>query len=153
MSINKVADAERVFNGNTSAVVASFIKRAKAAARLAELTDLYRKQMELLDKRSETLTKIGESSARARTGITAVAGQAIPKGAGNYSSTYGNINAQGQWVFSEQGAKNWNNGVGDSSQSLRSIDANLKQTKDRIANIAQDIAEDGHGRKAPDNRY
>lgn len=142
LSINKVADAEKVFNGNTSAVVASFIKRAKAAARLAELTDLYRKQMELLDKRSETLTKIGESSARARTGITAVAGQAIPKGAGNYTSTYGNINAQGQWVFSEQGAKNWNNGVGEGSQSLRSIDANIKQTKDKIANIAQDIAED-----------
>lgn len=142
LSINKVADAEKVFNSNTSAVVASFIKRAKAAARLAELTDLYRKQMELLDKRSETLTKIGESSARARTGITAVAGQAIPKGAGNYTSTYGNINAQGQWVFSEQGAKNWNNGVGEGSQSIRQIDAELKQTNNQIANIAQDIAED-----------
>ena len=144
LSVNNVADAEKVFNDNTSAVVASFIKRAKAAARLAELTDLYRKQMELLDKRSDTLTKIGESSARARTGITAVAGQAIPKGTGNYSSTYGNINAQGQWVFSEQGAKNWNNGVGEGSQSIRSIDANLKQTKDRITNIAKDIAEDSN---------
>ena len=142
LSINKVADAENVFNRNTSTVVASFIKRAKAAARLAELTDLYRKQMELLDKRSETLTKIGESSARARTGITAVAGQPIPKGSGNYSSTYGNINAQGQWVFSEQGAKNWNNGVGESSQSIRAIDANLNQIKNQITNIVQDIAED-----------
>lgn len=142
LSINKVADAEKVFNSNTSAVVASFIKRAKAAARLAELTDLYRKQMELLDKRSEILTKIGQSSARARTGITAVAGQPIPKGAGNFTSTYGNINAQGQWVFSEQGAKNWNNGVGEGSQSLRSIDANLKQTNNKIANIVKDIAED-----------
>lgn len=142
LSVNNVADAEKVFNGNTSAVVASFIKRAKAAARLAELTDLYRKQMELLDKRSETLTKIGESSARARTGITAVAGQAIPKGTGNYSSTYGNINAQGQWVFSEQGAKNWNNGVGESSQSIRAIDAELKQTNNQIANIAKMIGED-----------
>ena len=142
LSINKVADAENVFNRNTSTVVASFIKRAKAAARLAQLTDLYRKQMELLDKRSEILTKIGESSARARTGITAVAGQPIPKGAGNYSSTYGNINAQGQWVFSEQGAKNWNNGVGESSQSIRSIDANLNQIKNQITNIVQDIAED-----------
>ena len=142
LSINKVADAEKVFNSNTSSVVASFIKRAKAAARLAELTDLYRKQMELLDKRSDTLTKIGESSARARTGITAVAGQPIPKGAGNFTSTYGNINAQGQWVFSEKGAKNWNNGVGESSQSIRSIDANLKQINNRIINIAQDIAED-----------
>ena len=141
LSINKVADAEKVFNGNTSAVVASFIKRAKAAARLAELTDLYRKQMELLDKRSDTLTKIGESSARARTGITAVAGQPIPKGSGNFTSTYGNINAQGQWVFSKQGANNWNNGVGESSQSIRSIDANLKQINNRITNIAQDIAE------------
>ena len=144
LSINKVADAEKVFNGNTSAVVASFIKRAKAAARLAELTDLYRKQMELLDKRSETLTKIGESSARARTGITAVAGQAIPKGAGNYTSTYGSINAQGQWVFSEQGAKNWNNGVGEGSQSIRAIDADLKQTNNQIANIAKMIGEDSN---------
>ncbi len=142
LSINKVADAEKVFNGNTSAVVASFIKRAKAAARLAELTDLYRKQMELLDKRSETLTKIGESSARARTGITAVAGQAIPKGAGNFTSTYGNINAQGQWVFSEQGAKNWNNGVGESSQSIRQIDTKIKQNNNKIANIVQMIDED-----------
>ena len=142
LSINKVADAENVFNRNTSTVVASFIKRAKAAARLAQLTDLYRKQMELLDKRSDILTKIGESSARARTGITAVAGQAIPKGAGNFTSTYGNINAQGQWVFSEQGAKNWNNGVGEGSQSIRSIDANLNQIKNQITNIVQDIAED-----------
>ena len=146
LSINKVADAENVFNRNTSSVVASFIKRAKAAARLAELTDLYRKQMELLDKRSDTLTKIGESSARARTGITAVAGQAIPKGAGNFTSTYGNINAQGQWVFSEQGAKNWNNGVGEGSQSIRSIDANLNQIKNQITNIVQDIAEDSKSR-------
>ena len=144
LSINKVADAENVFNRNTSTVVASFIKRAKAAARLAELTDLYRKQMELLDKRSDTLTKIGESSARARTGITAVAGQAIPKGAGNFSSTYGKINAQGQWVFSEQGAKNWNNGVGESSQSIRAIDAELKQTNNQITNIAKLIAEDSN---------
>lgn len=144
LSINKVADAEKAFNGNTSAVVASFIKRAKAAARLAELTDLYRKQMELLDKRSDTLTKIGESSSRARTGITAVAGQAIPKGAGNFTSTYGNINAQGQWVFSEQGAKNWNNGVGEGSQSIRQIDADLKQTNNQIANIAKMIGEDSN---------
>lgn len=144
LSVNNVADAEKVFNSNTSAVVASFIKRAKAAARLAQLTDLYRKQMELLDKRSEILTKIGESSARARTGITAVAGQAIPKGSGNFTSTYGKINAQGQWVFSEQGAKNWNNGVGESSQSIRSIDANLKQINNQIANIAKDIAEDSN---------
>ena len=142
LSINKVADAEKVFNGNTSSVVASFIKRAKAAARLAELTDLYRKQMELLDKRSETLTKIGQSSARARTGITAVSGQPIPKGSGNFTSTYGKINAQGQWVFSEKGAKNWNNGVGESSQSIRSIDTNINQIKDRITDIVQDIAED-----------
>ena len=142
LSVNNVADAEKVFNSNTSSVVASFIKRAKAAARLAELTDLYRKQMELLDKRSDTLTKIGQSSARARTGITAVAGQAIPKGSGNFTSTYGKINAQGQWVFSEQGAKNWNNGVGESSQSIRQIDAELKQTNNQILNIAKMIGED-----------
>lgn len=59
ISVSNVYEAEKVFNGNTNAVVQSFIKRAKAAARLAELTELYRKQMQLIDQRGEALKDIG----------------------------------------------------------------------------------------------
>ena len=48
LSINNVVDAEKVFNGNTNAVAEAFIKRAKAAAQLAKLTDLYKKQMDIM---------------------------------------------------------------------------------------------------------
>lgn len=142
ISVNNVEDAERVFNGNTNAVVDSFIRRAKAAAKLAELTDLYRKQMELIDKRNETMTAIGANSARNRTGHTAVAGQEIPQGNGNYNSRYGTINSQGKWVFSEQGARNWNNGVGDNSQSVKKIDEQINKNNQQINKIAKMIAED-----------
>ena len=142
ISVNNVEDAERVFNGNTNAVVDSFIRRAKAAARLAELTDLYRKQMELLDKRNETMTAIGANSSRNRTGHTAVAGQEIPKGTGNYDSRYGGINAQGKWVFSEQGARNWNNGFGENSQSIKKIDEQINKNNQQINKVATMIAED-----------
>lgn len=142
ISVNNVEDAEKAFNGNTNAVVDSFIRRAKAAARLAELTDLYRKQMELLDKRNETMTAIGASSARNRTGHTAVAGQEIPKGTGNYDSRYGRINAQGKWVYTEQGARNWNNGVGENSQSVKKIDEQIEQNNQQINKVATMIAED-----------
>ena len=149
ISVNNVEDAERVFNGNTNAVVDSFIKRAKAAARLAELTDLYRKQMELLDKRNETMATISANSAKNRTGHTAVAGQEIP--VGNYDSKYGSINAQGKWVFSEQGAKNWNNGLGENSQTVKNIDEQIDKNNQQINKIATMIAEDVKSRPSNNN--
>ena len=149
ISVNNVEDAERVFNGNTNAVVDSFIKRAKAAARLAELTDLYRKQMELLDKRNETMATISANSAKNRTGHTAVAGQEIP--VGNYDSKYGSINAQGKWVFSEQGAKNWNNGLGENSQTVKNIDEQIDKNNQQINKIATMIAEDVKNRPSSNN--
>ena len=142
ISVNKAADAERAVNGNTSAVVEGMIKRAKAAARLAELTDLYRKQMELIDKRTETIEKINGSSQRNTTGHIAMAGQPIPQGTGNYSSTYGQVNAIGQWVFTEQGARNWNNGIGDQSETVRKIDEQIEKTNQQINKVAQMIGDD-----------
>lgn len=130
-SVNNVEDAERVFNGNTNAVVESFIKRAKAAARLAELTDLYRKQMKLIDKRNETLTA-----------ITAQRGAEIPQGVGNHDSKYGVVNAQGKWVFTEKGAKNWNNGVGKNSQLIKNIDEEIAANNKEINNVVSAIQKD-----------
>ena len=145
VSVKNVADAEKVFSSNTNAVVDGFIKRAKAAARLAELTDLYRKQMELLDKRNETVVAIGANAPKNRTGVIAAAGQPIPEGAGNRSSKYGSINSAGQWVFSEQGAKNWNVGVGDNNAAVKKIDEQIQANNNQITKIVGAIQEDVKG--------
>ena len=64
-SVNNATDAENYFNGNTSAVVDSFMKRAEAAARLGQLTDLYREQIELIDKKSGLTAKYTKELAQA----------------------------------------------------------------------------------------
>ena len=53
--VNGVNDAENFFNRNTNAVVSGFKKRAQAAAYMAKLTELYKRQMELVDQRTEAL--------------------------------------------------------------------------------------------------
>lgn len=49
VSVNNVTDAEKVFNGNTDAIVAAFKARAQAAAEAAKLTDLYKQRLETQD--------------------------------------------------------------------------------------------------------
>lgn len=46
-SVNSVATAEQYFNNQTQAVVNSFLKRANAAAMMAQMTELYRRQIEI----------------------------------------------------------------------------------------------------------
>lgn len=53
--VNGVNDAENYFNKNTVAVVNGFKQRAKGAAYMAKLTELYKQQMELIDQRTEAL--------------------------------------------------------------------------------------------------
>lgn len=57
ISINSVTDAEKVFNGNTDAIVKAFKKRAEAAAYAAKLTSLYQRQIELQDAKTGILKK------------------------------------------------------------------------------------------------
>lgn len=141
-SVDNVADAEKFFNSNTNAVVESFIRRAKAAARLAELTDLYRKQMELLDKRNDLLIKIEANSPRNRTGVTAVAGAEIPEGAGNRNSSYGVVNNGGKWVFTVEGADRWNKSMGDNSASVQALDKQINANNNQISKVVKAIQEE-----------
>lgn len=142
LSISSVEDAEKAFGSNTNAVVDGFIKRAKAAATLAQLTDLYRKQMELIDKRGETLEGISQNSMQQRTGVTARAGQQIPRGSAYQSTKYGEVDRNGQWRFTEQGARNWNQGLGENAQSVKKIDEQIQQNNEQITKITGLIEED-----------
>ena len=140
IAVDNVVDAENAFNGNTNAVVENFIKRAKAAARLAELTDLYRKQMELLDKRETTLEGVNSSTMKQRTGKTAQEGQAIPSG--YYDSRYGKVDQSGTWRFTKEGAAMWNNGAGENAASVKKIDEDIKDVGKQIEKVANAISED-----------
>lgn len=56
LKISGLSDAENAFSGNTQNIVASFERRAKAAAYAAKLVELYKRQLDL-KKRSEAVDK------------------------------------------------------------------------------------------------
>ncbi len=56
LKISGLSDAENIFSGNTQNIVASFERRAKAAAYAAKLVELYKQQLDL-KKRSESVDK------------------------------------------------------------------------------------------------
>lgn len=140
IEINNVTDAENIFNGNTDAVVEAFTRRAKAAARMAQLTELYRKQIELADKYARTQTSIQDDAAR--NGRHAEAGDLVPEGW--RSDRYGKVDRDGKWHFTEQGAKLYSGTDVSSSASLQNIqsrmDANDAQIKKVEAQFAAENA-------------
>ena len=101
LSITNVESAEKAFNGNTDAVIQSFMKRAKAAALLAELTDEYRKQMQLMDQKESLSASIQKDAVA--NGRSAKAGDLITDESYR-SSRYGSVGRDGKWRFSESGA-------------------------------------------------
>lgn len=137
LAVNNVADAEKVFNNNTDAVVQSFVRRARAAARVAQLTELYRKQIELLDKKSETSAAI--SADAARSGRNAKAGDEI-KDATYRNSRYGSVNASGKWVFSESGASLYSGQDTSNAVAVQKIETEIAANAAEIEKVKQAIA-------------
>ena len=137
LSVNSVADAERVFNNNTDAVVQSFVRRARAAARVAQLTELYRKQIELLDKKSETSAAI--SADAARSGRSAKAGDEITD-ASFRNSRYGSVNSAGKWVFSDAGASLYSGTNTSNAVAIQKIDTEIAANAAEIEKVKQAIA-------------
>ena len=143
ISVNNVADAEKAFNGNTDAVVQSFVKRAKAAARLAQLTELYRKQIELIDKRNEVATQIQTDAAK--HGRSAKAGDEITD-ATFRNSRYGSVNSAGKWTFSEAGAKLYSGTDTNNNQEIKKIDSDINGINKQIGLVVNAIKDES---KAP----
>lgn len=66
LKISGLSDAENAFSGNTQNIVASFERRAKAAAYAAKLVELYKRQLDL-KKRSKAVDKaINDATAEFR---------------------------------------------------------------------------------------
>lgn len=139
IEVNNVADAEKVFNGNTPAVVLSFIKRARAAAQMAKMTELYKKQMELIDKRSQVQTQIKADAAA--NGRHAKGGDEI-KDESFRSSRYGSVGRDGKWRFSEQGAKLYSGTDTSTNTQIQSLNKQIDGLNSEILKLANNIAKD-----------
>ena len=135
-AVTDVKTAEDFFNNNTEAVVQSFVRRAQAAARVAQLTELYRKQIELLDKKSQISAAIGEDAKK--TGRSAKAGDEI-KDQTYRNSRYGSVNSAGKWVFSEKGAKLYSGTDTSSSPAVVQVDVELQANENEIKKVKSQI--------------
>lgn len=139
IEVNNVADAEKAFNNNTNAVVQSFIRRARAAAQMSKMTELYKKQMELIDKRSQVQTQIKADAAS--HGRSAKGGDEI-KDESFRSSRYGSIGRDGKWRFSEQGAKLYSGTDTSTNTQIQSLDKQIDGLNREINKLANNIAKD-----------
>lgn len=137
IEVNNVADAEKAFNSNTNAVVQSFIRRARAAAQMSKMTELYKKQMELIDKRSQVQTQIKADAAS--HGRSAKGGDEI-KDETFRSSRYGSVGSDGKWRFSQQGAKLYSGTDTSTNTQIQSIDKQIDGLNREINKLANNIA-------------
>lgn len=133
MSINSVSSAESVFNGNTDAVVEAFQRRAEAAAYASKLTALYEKQIGLQDKKQKITEDIANDAKR--SGRHAQAGDLIPEGWRN--ERYGGVGNDGQWRFSEKGARLYSGTGTQGNAQVQSINKQLGVVQKEITNTAQ----------------
>lgn len=139
IEVNNVADAEKAFNSNTDAVVQSFVRRARAAAQMSKMTELYKKQMELIDKRSQVQTQIKADAAS--HGRSAKGGDEI-KDETFRSSRYGSVGNDGKWRFSEQGAKLYSGTDTSTNSQIQSLDKQIDGLNSEINKLANNIAKD-----------
>lgn len=140
LKIHSAKDAEDTFVGNTDAVVESFKARAKAAARLAQLTEEYRIQMDLADE-------IARGDEQYRQENTVQAGEPVRKEGEFYSAGHSAekgmeyVNSGGHWVYTDKGAAQHNANIGKNPNLQSSRDA-LAASQERSKKIEGDIAAD-----------
>lgn len=139
LTVNTVGDAEKAFNNNTDAVVQSFVRRAKAAAKMAVMIELYRKQMELIDKRTSLQASIRADATR--NGRFAKAGDEITDETFR-SSRYGSVGRDGKWRFSTQGARLYSGASTNGNPQVAAIDREINTLGRLINNLANSIASD-----------
>lgn len=145
-----VQHAEQAFNTGTDKVVEAFVARAKAAARLAKMTELYRQQMELTER-------INAADAKAKMGASAVRraqeGDRINDGHGDFmrrhSGERGLFYAERHgsrvtgYRFTKKGAELHNSEIGkDNSSQYKADTAELAEVNKKIESNSAEIKAD-----------
>ena len=137
LSITNVESAEKAFNGNTDAVIQSFMKRAKAAALLAELTDEYRKQMQLMDQKESLSASIQKDAVA--NGRRAKAGDLITDESYR-SSRYGSVGKDGKWRFSESGASLYSGTNVAGNKQIQDLNRQIAESNKHANKLATEIS-------------
>ena len=137
LSITNVESAEKAFNGNTDAVIQSFMKRAKAAALLAELTDEYRKQMQLMDQKESLSASIQKDAVA--NGRRAKAGDLITDESYR-SSRYGSVGRDGKWRFSESGASLYSGTNVSGNKQIQDLNRQIAESNKHANKLATEIS-------------
>ena len=100
------------------------------------MTELFRKQMELIDKRSQVQTQIKADAAS--HGRHANAGDEI-KDETFRSSRYGSVGSDGKWRFSVQGARLYSGTDTSSNVQIQSLDRQIDANNREINRLANNI--------------
>lgn len=134
--VRNASDAEHAFTKNTAAVVNSFVQRAKAAARLAQLTEEYRTQIDLADK-----IQTANDAANARHHVNA--GDVVPGSSHSTEGGYEAVDNSGNWRYTDKGAARENavKHEASSPQDKANREA-LKQSQERTKRLEAEIAKD-----------
>ena len=148
--VDNVKDAERLFNGNTDAIVEAFKARAKSAALAAKATALYTKQLELEENYVNTYyrkaVKAGQKADwhpttpnEATWGYGSSARHGVSR-SGLYESGDGGVT----WVYTAKGAAEANKKLTQTDETLKNIqsdyddiNAQINETVGQMAKLAQ----------------
>lgn len=105
VEIDNVSDAENFLNTNTSKIVEAFTLRAQAAAHAAEAARLYGEYLKASENLQSKFVKAGDDSS----------GKA-------QNSKYAQVDRDGKWRFTVEGAKRYNEELLHSSAEAKALD-------------------------------
>ena len=136
IKVNGVADAENIFRKNTGAVVEAFTRRAQAAAYAAKLTELYQKQIGLVEQKNKVVQDIANDAKKG--GRHAKEGDIVPESW--RSERYGKVGNDGQWRFTKVGAERYNGTNVSGNKQVAKIDNSINNLTKQIEDTKKQIA-------------
>lgn len=130
LKVNNVADAENIFDQNTSKVVEGFKKRAEAAAVSARMVELYTKQLELENQYLSYYQGIRKQAGDEVKGF--VPTQQDPNGRtyNNGELTYNT--RSGKYEYTAKGAEKANDELLKTDKTLQNINNDYKEVGKQI---------------------
>lgn len=136
IKINGVSDAENIFQKNTGAVVEAFTRRAQAAAYAAKLTELYQKQIGLVEQKNKVVQNIADDAKKG--GRHAKEGDVVPESW--RSERYGKVGNDGQWRFTKVGAERYNGTNVSGNKQVAKIDNSINNLSKQIEDTKKQMA-------------
>lgn len=136
IKVNGVSDAENIFRKNTGAVVEAFTRRAQAAAYAAKLTELYQKQIGLVEQKNKVVQNIANDAKKG--GRHAKEGDVVPESW--RSERYGKVGNDGQWRFTKVGAERYNGTNVSGNKQVAKIDNSINNLSKQIEDTKKQMA-------------